>query len=200
VLKNRDRCIVDASTVAITRGGHAKLLDFHAPAARVSTKAPEPLNNLSAQRFLYDVANQSISTQPTPAFPLSTSSFLWSLGVTEFDTLAEAIRALTKLQTQPDRVSQRSRKVTLVVDAVVMLVGALVLGRLLANPVVYESIYETAKHLALSYRGVGELACALLGIAAAVVFRSGFWLRALRIAAARALIVWAGFQLRSSPS
>jgi hypothetical protein len=194
---------LDLDRVWITRAGRAKFLDFHAPGASVSTTV-EPLNTRSAQRFLHAVATRAMSGSTIPPLPLSASAVLNTLAQSGFRTLPDAVSALTRLQTQPDRVSQRSREITLVVDAFVTLVGALVLGRLLANDLVSPFIYETAKRWALSYRDVGEFACALLGLGWAFTWRGGFWLRAFGIAlvapdgtevsrlraAARALVVW----------
>jgi hypothetical protein len=62
---------LDLGRVWITRDGRAKLLDFHAPAARVSTQASERLNTSSAQRFLCAVASHALGPSPVPPVPLS---------------------------------------------------------------------------------------------------------------------------------
>jgi hypothetical protein len=144
--------------VWITRDGRAKLLDFRAPGVPTGTFGSVSLSTSSAQRFLSDVAHRMLHGPAIAPLPLSAATCLERLERQEFATLAEVVRALTGLLTQPVFVTRRQREMALTLGAVATMAGAVALG------------------------GVGEIACALFGVLWAVVLRGGFWLRALGIA------------------
>jgi hypothetical protein len=144
--------------VWITRDGRAKLLDFRAPGVPASTFGSVRLSTGSAERFLSDVAHRMLQGPAIAPLPLSAAACLQRLERQEFATLADVVKALTGLLTQPAFVTRRQREMALALGAVATMAGAVALG------------------------GIGELACALLGVLWAVVLRGGFWLRALGIA------------------
>lgn len=166
--------------VWVTEDGRAKLLDFRAPGAPAIADASAPMDTVSAQRFVYDVARRALRTPAAP-LPLSASSCLHQLARGAYRTLADAVTALTALQTQPDRVTTRQRGMALGLGVVVLLFGAALVGKLMAYALGF-LLPESLSPQGLTYRDLGELGGAVLGVVCAMVLHGGVWLRAFGIA------------------
>src|SRR5579862_1607828 len=189
-LENRSLSGLALDRVWITSAGHAKLLDFQAPGPAV----PEPTKDLtlvSGQLFLHEVAVHALAGRMSPPLPLSASGFLRDLAGARFFTMHDVVDALKRLVTQPDRVTSKTRGMSLAVGLSASLACA-------------PFVRAIAMHLSMVRPDVGYISCLVLALLSALVLRSGFWLYAFGIAvvtrdglevsraraAIRALVAW----------
>jgi hypothetical protein len=171
---------VSLDRVWITRDGHAKVLFFRAPNVFPSTETFPVADTTQALEFLERVAECGLRGSDPGALPLSASSVLHRLGRGEFQTPGQVAVALTGLRSRPDRVTRRQRGMALALGVVSYLVGVRWLGEFFT--VLVGWTLGPSIHVLADARTMGLVLSAILGLATAVVWRSGFWLRAFGIA------------------
>jgi uncharacterized RDD family membrane protein YckC len=204
-LKDGSFGVLSIDRVWITSEGRTKLLDFRgpvpagpaAPAGAAGTAMfVAPTELIEAQRFLRDVASHLLGTAP-PLLPLSAASLLRNLADAEVATMGEVVTALERMATQPDRVTQAQRSMSIALCVVSYYPSEILLARLLTYVGIARAVPMprpigrantsslfhalTAPH-ALSAGNIADITCAVLSVLFAAVLVGGFWLRVFGIA------------------